>query len=180
MWHITSSPVFRHVSERTEDWQRALISTVFQIHSTAPEREDILAFLTGANKHLVYELCLVISKHLHFAIYSVYIFVGKPDSPFLLKMIFSLFHSVIMFTSWYALFVCVFNVFAYSYSLHSVFLFRPFSFKSTVSLSVLAQVFPRINSSVPHLWALLTYVSFSICFILSANQANMSGGGGGQ
>jgi len=37
----------RHVSERTEDWQRALIATIFQIHATAPEREDILAFLTG-------------------------------------------------------------------------------------------------------------------------------------
>lgn len=37
----------RHASDRLEDWQRALISTIFQIHSTAPEREDILAFLTG-------------------------------------------------------------------------------------------------------------------------------------
>jgi len=37
----------RHVSRTAEDWERALISTIFQIHSTAPEREDILAFLTG-------------------------------------------------------------------------------------------------------------------------------------
>eukprot|EP00088_Acartia_fossae_P055890 TRINITY_DN6499_c0_g1_i5.p1 TRINITY_DN6499_c0_g1~~TRINITY_DN6499_c0_g1_i5.p1 ORF type:complete len:681 (+),score=96.89 TRINITY_DN6499_c0_g1_i5:39-2081(+) len=37
----------RHISEVTEDWQRSLLSTIFQIHSNAPEREDILAFLTG-------------------------------------------------------------------------------------------------------------------------------------
>jgi hypothetical protein len=49
----------RHVSERTEDWQRALIATIFQIHATAPEREDILAFLTGTvrgNKLKFFEL----------------------------------------------------------------------------------------------------------------------------
>jgi len=37
----------RHMSQPSDDYQRALLSTVFQIHSTAPAREDILAFLTG-------------------------------------------------------------------------------------------------------------------------------------
>lgn len=37
----------RHMSHPSDDYQRALLSTVFQIHSTAPAREDILAFLTG-------------------------------------------------------------------------------------------------------------------------------------
>jgi len=37
----------RHVSSPTDDYQRALLSTVFQIHATAPDRQDILAFLTG-------------------------------------------------------------------------------------------------------------------------------------
>jgi len=37
----------RHISSVTEDWERSLLSTIFLIHSTAPEREDILAFLTG-------------------------------------------------------------------------------------------------------------------------------------
>ncbi|XP_023319650.1 putative ATP-dependent RNA helicase DHX33 isoform X2 [Eurytemora carolleeae] len=37
----------RHISQPTDDWQRSMMSTIFQIHSTAPEREDILAFMTG-------------------------------------------------------------------------------------------------------------------------------------
>jgi len=37
----------RHISQSVDDWERALMSTIFQIHATAPEREDILAFLTG-------------------------------------------------------------------------------------------------------------------------------------
>jgi len=37
----------RHLSSTTEDWQRSLLSTIFQIHATTEEREDILAFLTG-------------------------------------------------------------------------------------------------------------------------------------
>lgn len=37
----------RHMSQPSDDYQRALLSTVFQIHATAPAREDILAFLTG-------------------------------------------------------------------------------------------------------------------------------------
>ena len=36
-----------HVSQPTDDYQRALLSTVFHIHSTAPPQQDILAFLTG-------------------------------------------------------------------------------------------------------------------------------------
>jgi len=37
----------RHISQPYEDWQRYLISTIFQIHATAAAGEDILAFLTG-------------------------------------------------------------------------------------------------------------------------------------
>jgi len=37
----------RHISTPTEDWERAMMSTIFQIHNTAPEKEDILAFMTG-------------------------------------------------------------------------------------------------------------------------------------
>ena len=37
----------RHISFKTDDWQRAMISTIFNIHQEAPAREDILAFLTG-------------------------------------------------------------------------------------------------------------------------------------
>lgn len=40
----------RHISQPCEDWQRYLISTIFQIHSTAPPGEDILAFLTGQDE----------------------------------------------------------------------------------------------------------------------------------
>ena len=37
----------RHVSESTEDWQKAMLSTIFNIHKEAPAQEDVLAFLTG-------------------------------------------------------------------------------------------------------------------------------------
>ena len=37
----------RHISSSTEDWQRAMLSTIFNIHKEAPAKEDILAFLTG-------------------------------------------------------------------------------------------------------------------------------------
>jgi len=37
----------RHVSTDTEDWQRAMLSTIFTVHQEAPAREDILAFMTG-------------------------------------------------------------------------------------------------------------------------------------
>eukprot|EP00090_Calanus_glacialis_P000574 TRINITY_DN10355_c0_g1_i1.p1 TRINITY_DN10355_c0_g1~~TRINITY_DN10355_c0_g1_i1.p1 ORF type:complete len:514 (-),score=228.41 TRINITY_DN10355_c0_g1_i1:51-1466(-) len=37
----------RHISTETEDWQRAMLSTIFTIHQEAPAKEDILAFLTG-------------------------------------------------------------------------------------------------------------------------------------
>lgn len=37
----------RHVSVKTDDWQRAMLSTIFNIHKEAPAKEDILAFLTG-------------------------------------------------------------------------------------------------------------------------------------
>ena len=54
--------LFRHISQPTDDWQRSMMSTIFQIHSTAPEREDILAFMTGWSKgHIFYYL---ITKYL--------------------------------------------------------------------------------------------------------------------
>jgi len=37
----------RHISTETEDWQRAMLATIFNIHQEAPARQDILAFLTG-------------------------------------------------------------------------------------------------------------------------------------
>jgi len=37
----------RHISSHTEDWQRAMLSTIFTVHQEAPAKEDILAFLTG-------------------------------------------------------------------------------------------------------------------------------------
>jgi len=37
----------RHISTPTDDWQRAMLSTIFTVHQEAPAREDILAFLTG-------------------------------------------------------------------------------------------------------------------------------------
>jgi len=37
----------RHISTETEDWQKAMLSTIFTIHQDAPAKEDILAFLTG-------------------------------------------------------------------------------------------------------------------------------------
>jgi len=37
----------RHISTQTEDWQRAMLSTIFTVHQEAPAKEDILAFLTG-------------------------------------------------------------------------------------------------------------------------------------
>merc|ERR1719167_773996 len=37
----------RHISEPKEDWFRAMLSTVFTIHSEAPAKEDILVFMTG-------------------------------------------------------------------------------------------------------------------------------------
>jgi len=37
----------RHISSDTDDWQRAMLSTIFNIHKEAPAKEDILAFLTG-------------------------------------------------------------------------------------------------------------------------------------
>jgi len=40
----------RHMSTETEDWQRALLSTVFKIHGEAPAQEDILAFMTGQDE----------------------------------------------------------------------------------------------------------------------------------
>merc|ERR1719228_1954225 len=40
----------RHMSTETEDWQRALLSTIFTIHGEAPSREDILAFMTGQDE----------------------------------------------------------------------------------------------------------------------------------
>ena len=40
----------RHISTETEDWQRAMLSTIFTIHQEAPAKEDILAFLTGQDE----------------------------------------------------------------------------------------------------------------------------------
>jgi len=37
----------RHISSTTEDWQRAMLSTIFHIHQECPAKEDVLAFLTG-------------------------------------------------------------------------------------------------------------------------------------
>jgi len=37
----------RHISTQTDDWQRAMLSTIFTVHQEAPAKEDILAFLTG-------------------------------------------------------------------------------------------------------------------------------------
>ena len=37
----------RHVSSVTEDWQKAMLATIFSIHKECPAQEDILAFLTG-------------------------------------------------------------------------------------------------------------------------------------
>lgn len=37
----------RHVREPQDDWQSATLSTLFQIHQEAPERHDMLVFLTG-------------------------------------------------------------------------------------------------------------------------------------
>ena len=34
-------------SSETEDWQKSMLSTIFQIHQESPAKEDILAFLTG-------------------------------------------------------------------------------------------------------------------------------------
>ena len=39
-----------HVSSQTDDWQRAMLSTIFNIHKEAPAKEDILAFLTGQDE----------------------------------------------------------------------------------------------------------------------------------
>ena len=36
-----------HMKNTDEDWLNATLSTIFQIHQTAPERHDILVFLTG-------------------------------------------------------------------------------------------------------------------------------------
>ena len=35
------------VSSGTEDWQKAMLSTIFHIHQESPAKEDVLAFLTG-------------------------------------------------------------------------------------------------------------------------------------
>jgi len=40
----------RHMSSPTDDWQRAMLATIFTIHSEAPAREDILAFMTGQDE----------------------------------------------------------------------------------------------------------------------------------
>jgi len=37
----------RHVTKSQDDWQSAILATVFQIHGQAPDKEDILVFLTG-------------------------------------------------------------------------------------------------------------------------------------
>jgi len=37
----------RHISDPKEDWFRAMLSTIFTIHSEAPAREDVLVFMTG-------------------------------------------------------------------------------------------------------------------------------------
>ena len=37
----------RHLGSEQEDWQRAMLSTIFTLHQETPAREDILAFLTG-------------------------------------------------------------------------------------------------------------------------------------
>ena len=34
-------------SSETEDWQKSMLSTIFNIHQESPAKEDILAFLTG-------------------------------------------------------------------------------------------------------------------------------------
>ena len=34
-------------SSATEDWQKAMLSTIFTIHQECPAKEDVLAFLTG-------------------------------------------------------------------------------------------------------------------------------------
>jgi len=40
----------RHMSSETDDWQRAMLSTIFQIHEEAPPKEDILVFMTGQDE----------------------------------------------------------------------------------------------------------------------------------
>ncbi len=40
----------RHASQSQDDWQLATLATVFQIHKTAPERHDILVFMTGQDE----------------------------------------------------------------------------------------------------------------------------------
>jgi len=40
----------RHVTETQDDWQNALLSTIFKIHAEAPPQEDILVFMTGQDE----------------------------------------------------------------------------------------------------------------------------------
>ena len=37
----------RHVTKSQDDWQSAIIATILKIHEQAPEKEDILVFMTG-------------------------------------------------------------------------------------------------------------------------------------
>jgi ATP-dependent RNA helicase DHX33 len=38
------------MSVKNDDWQRAMLATIFTIHAEAPAREDILAFMTGQDE----------------------------------------------------------------------------------------------------------------------------------
>ena len=53
----------RHVSESTEDWQKAMLSTIFNIHKEAPAQQDVLVSLTGQEEIRVHGVASEVHRY---------------------------------------------------------------------------------------------------------------------